>query len=507
MATTTEIPGIHSVSPPQNGTEPPAEPKRPRGRPHKCRQCGENIDPTKQHVCTPEPAAQDAGDEDFWLMLSNFSPEEWNRLTAYLYRVMPRIDRKANGKPINLGAYSTAFTRDDIMQEHGSGVYRIDVTQLEPASSRSHRIAREVFTIINPKYPPIVPAGDWVDDKVNDMWKWGAPPGTQSNAGIAAGYPPGFNMEAVMERTEKGLKMGLEMAKAMTPPPAPVKDDSALITLLTTLIMNKPEPAKVDTTATDALLKFLEKQNDRLADELKELRNKPVAAQGNILTQVKELRPVLTEFVEIFAAKNGGDQPWWAAPLEKLMEGVGEAIPTVVTMMKAGQQQQQNGAREHQWNPQLAAAQTQPQPTAQTQPQPTASAPSTATAAQPDLTDEQKRLQSIYQKWGQFILFISPQMVSDFKTDREGHGGYHFRDWFLEGHGKFKWVDLKREVGAAVLASMIADHPAMKVEMAPEPQRLFFIQEFFTEVGEELDVEEELDGDEKVINIGGNDAA
>ena len=383
MATTTEIPGIHSVPPPVNGAEPAAEVKRPRGRPQKCRQCGENIDPTRQHVCTPPPGTveETSGDRRF---LADALELHSGRVESHHGLPLPghAADRpQGQREAVNLGCYSTAFTRDDIMNEHGSGVYRIDVTQLEAASSRSRRIAREVFTIINPKYPPIVPPGDWVDDKVNDMWKWGAPPGMQSNAGIAAGYPPGFNMEKVLERTEQGLKMGIELAKQMTPPPAPVKDDTLLLTLLTELIKNRPEPQKPDDTATKALLGFLEKQNDRLAAELQELRKNAAAPvpQKGILEQMKELKPVIAEAVELFTAKNGGEQPWWAAPLQTIMEGVGEAIPSVVDMMKNNQgQQRQQQPNPWQQNQGLPAPQAQPQQ----QPQ-AAAAPSHRRSAHP----------------------------------------------------------------------------------------------------------------------------
>jgi hypothetical protein len=496
MATTTEIPTIHSVPPPVNGTEPAAEPKRPRGRPMKCRQCGENIDPTRNHECTPPPAVTEEADEDFWLMLSNFTVEEWNHLTAYLYRVMPRIDRKANGKPINLGCYSTAFTRDDIMSEHGSGVYRIDLTQLEPASSRSRRIAREVFTIINPKYPPIVPPGDWVDDKVNDMWKWGAPAGV-SGVAAASGYPPGFNIKDVYDSA-------FQMAKALTPPPPPAKDDSAMTTLIGKLLdaSLKPAPAPTppDNTATNALIAFLEKQNDRLADDLKELRkvqNAPPPPQKNIIEQVKELRPMLSEFVDMFEAKTG-NQPWWAAPLQTVMEGIGEAIPTVVTMLQNG-----NGhpAPPQQWNPPALAAPAAPTIQAPPTTNGTPGAPPPPAVEQ---TDEQKKMQGIYQRWSGFILFIANQMVSEFKMDHEGHGGYHFRDWFLEGHGLFKWDDLRKEVGPELLSTMIGQHPELSLQMSPKEDRDFFLEEFFTKVGEEPDDEPPSDG---VIVLGGSDAA
>jgi hypothetical protein len=408
---------------------------------------------------------------------------------------MPRIDRKANGKPINLGAYSTAFTRDDIMNEHGSGVYRIDLNQTDPASSRSRRVAREVFTIINPKYPPIVPPGDWVDDKVNDMWKWGAPAGV-SNAGIAAGYPPGFNIENVMERQEKGLKMGLEMAKALTPPPVPAKDDSALITLLTELIKNnKPEPK--DDKAMSLVIELLRADLKEAREEMREMRKNAVAPApaNNILQQVKELRPMITEFAEIFAEKSG-NMPWWQGPLEKLVE----SIPDVIDLVKTGQQQ--HAPTPVQWNPAaIAAPQTQ---TVVPPPPPPPSATAAATAPQPEqpsLTDQQKQMQALFQKWGGFVLFIAPQMIEHFKTEN----GFAFRDWFLRGHGLFKWADMRRELGPEILSSMIAQHPALSVEISPPEARELFFRDFFEPIPDDDDDDD--DEEVPVINIGDDDAA
>lgn len=512
MATTTEILGIHSVPPPVNGSETAAEPKRPRGRPMKCKQCGENIDP-RGHTCTPPPAAAEepTGDEDFWITISNFTPEEWNHLTAYLYRVMPRIDRKANGKPINLGCYSTAFTREDIMQEHGSGVYRIDVTQTEQASSRSRRIAREVFTIINPKYPPIVPPGDWVDDKVNDMWKWGAPPGVQSTGVAGVGYPPGFNIKDVYDSA-------FQMAKQLTPPPPPPKDDAVLTTLLTKLLDASlkpapppPAPLPVDTTATDRLFKMMETQLAETRTELRDLRNKataPPPAQKNLLEQIKEIQPAVLGFMDMMGDRSGKTE-WWNSPMvEKLADGIAESFPLAMEMIKNSSQSNPARPQPNPWTQQpngIPAAQPQAQAAA---PPPQGPPPATAATEpqpdQPELTEQQKLFQAAAQKWGGFILFVSQHMVAEFKKDEEGHGGYYFRDWLLEMHGRLRWADLRREVGPVFLASMIAQHPGLSAEMGPEEARVAFVNDFFTVPGEEPDGQDDQDGDEeKVIDIGG----
>ena len=296
------------------------------------------------------------------------------------------------------------------------------------------------------------------------------------------------------------------MAKQMTPAAPPAKDDSELYKLLGVLI-NRPAPEqpKPDDTATKALLSFLEKQNDRLAAEIKEIRSNPAVAANNPATPNPENGKTLSSvnlFVEVFAEKTGS-QPWWAAPLEKLMEGVGEAIPGVVEMMKSGQQQQQRASAPNAWTPQLPAATPGPQHTQpqQQQPAPVNTQPQAQQPApeQPNLTDEQRAFMEICRKWGMFVVQIAPQMIENFKHP-DGFGGLDFRDWFLEWHGMLSWSNMRREIGPAVLGQMIGDHPQLSLEIFPEEAKNGFCQQFFA-LPEE-DQEEQTPGD-GVIEIKG----
>jgi hypothetical protein len=487
MAEVTEMTSVSPVIPPPNGNEK----KRPRGRPQKCRECGEAINPLVAHVCAPDPEdapdeAQTSGDQDFWMKLASFTTEDWNQHIAYLYRCGPIIDRKSAGKPANLQRYSTAFDREDIMKEHGSGAYRIDLCRLDPASGKSFRVAQERFSIINPKYPPNVPPGDWVDDKANEVWRWGAPASTQGTATIP-GYPPGFDMLKIQEREEKMFNRGLELAKVMAPP---AKDDSAMTGLLTTLInatLNRPEPPKPDDSSNKAFMAFLEKQNDRMAEELKEMRqriNTPAAPPPNLLDQVKDLKPLVSEFAGMFAERTG-KEAWWQGPLEKLME----SVPDVIDLVKTGQNshQYQPGATTQQnFTPQLTSAATA-QPAAAPAPQTNGQPP----AAQPELSDEQKKVKIAFDKWGPHLQYIMPFMVDEFKMDEGGHGGYYFRDWYLSRNSAVRWKELERELGPELMLLYMTQHPFLKEHMAPPERAALFVGEFFTAVGEEKDVMEE----------------
>jgi hypothetical protein len=269
-------------------------------------------------------------------------------------------------------------------------------------------------------------------------------------------------------------------------------------------VTNRPEPQKPDDTATKALLAFLEKQNDRLADELKELRKvqtAPPPPQPTILQQMKELKPVVSEFAEMFAQQTGGNAPWWQGPLEKLME----SVPDVIDLVKTGQQhshQQQPAA----WTPNPGSPNTQVQPVAQIAQPAQATVVTGGAPAAAELTDEQKQaqaMQALFQKWGPFVLYVAPHMVEKFKLDEDGRGGLHFRDWFLRMHGELKWTDMRRELGPETFALMIEQHPQLSLDVSPPDDRMAFVEDFFSD----LEEEDSDRGEDGTIKIGGDDAA
>jgi len=219
MAVSTEIDQIPTLVP------PPEPPKRGRGRPRK------EVPPPEDQ----EEQVQITGNDDFWLKLANFTDDDWSKNIAYLFRCAPQIDRKANGKPANIQAYGSAFTREDIMKEHGSGAYRIDLNRIDPASGKSFRYAQERFTIINPKYPPNVPPGDWVDDKSNEMWRWGI--ASNGTAVSTPGYPPGFSMDKMYDKA-------FEFAKQLNTP-----KDTTMETSLMLKMAELSDPARLLTLA------------------------------------------------------------------------------------------------------------------------------------------------------------------------------------------------------------------------------------------------------------------
>jgi hypothetical protein len=478
MAEVTEMTGVSPVMPPPNGSEPL---KRGRGRPRK--------DTKPPEVTEEEDDAPElvTGNEDFWLRLLNYSLDEWNYLTAYLYRVRPRIDRKSNGKDCNIQAFSVPFTREEIMLEHGSGVYRIDLCALEPAGSKSHRIAREVFSIINYKYPPMVPVGDWVEEKGNAMWKWGGnmPGATAMNGGA---YPPGFNISDMMDKADQ---RALKMVEIMTP-----KENGNLETVLTSMIqMNSPERliALVQAIAPKPdgslalIVELLRADLKESKEEMRLMRERMLNTPPpkNIVEQFLELKPAIAELVPLFGGRAGKTDIW--ADIAK--EGMGQ-LPDLIALgrdmiAKKAPELQPNG---HKPQPGIAAA-----------------APaSTDPPAKPiaEMTEDEKRahIDRLWKSWGGHLLAISSKLVEEFAIQ---DNGYSFRDWYVDLYGKLKWAALKRDIDPGLMANMYLAHDQLKTALSPPLRLLVFMQEFATdfEAEDETPLQEKMAALSKAVGV------
>ena len=158
MAETTVFPGPTSEVPP-----PPAS-KNPPGRPRK-----DGL-PAGSALAPVNPTDAD----DFFLTLTGFTEDQWKYRYVYLYRLYPITDRRAAGNPIWINKYPQPFNREDVLRDHGSGIYKAELLESLPTQA-GKRLAVSIFQILNTDYPPKIPAGEWVDDPKNADWEWCRP--------------------------------------------------------------------------------------------------------------------------------------------------------------------------------------------------------------------------------------------------------------------------------------------------------------------------------------------
>jgi len=471
MAEVTEMTNLNGAPPLINGAEPP---KRPRGRPRKVDK------PVEPEESETDSETQFIGNADIWTTLLNFTPEDWNCHIVYLDRVAPRTDRKANGKPVHIQQYSTGFTREDVMKEHGSGAYQLHLNVIDQASGKSHRIAREIFTIINPKYPPVVPPGDWIEDKANENWKWGTSAVTSTTNGPS--YPPGFNIADMMDKADQ---RAMRMVEIMTP-----KENGNTDAVLARMVeMNSPErlialmqalAPKPDGSLAliiELLRSDLKESRDKISKMEERILNAP--QPKSIIEQFIELKPAIAELIPLFGGKAGKTDPW-ATIAEKALDSLPQAL-------ELGRD--------------FFTKQNQPAP----QPnKPAAIAAAATTTAAPDNTkpidqmsedEKRKYVDALWNKWGGHLLNISSKLVEDFKVQDQG---YSFRDWYVEMYGKLRWADLKRDIAPDLMTSMYFAHQQLRTELAPPERLVAFLNQFYTDFGQEVGVtvEDEIEGDD-----------
>jgi hypothetical protein len=302
------------------------------------------------------------------------------------------------------------------MKDHGSGAYQVMLNQQDPSTGKYSRVAVEKIQIINPKYPPVVPDGDWVEDKANEMWKWGANAVPTSTNGPS--YPPGFNMADMMDKADA---RALKMVEIMTPKAPPPKDDTVLTTLLTKLLdKSLTPPPPPDTSGNDRLLQML--MDDRKADRAKmdrlEERLNTAPPQKNIVEQFMELKPAIAELVPLFGGR-AGKTDWVAEVVKDGMAQLPDLIELGRDMLKRPEPAttQANGNGNGTQKRRIIAP---PTPTTATEP-----------VAKPidKMTEEEKRkhIDHLWSKWGSHLLSISSKLVEEFKVQDQG---YSFRDWY-----------------------------------------------------------------------------
>src|SRR5271157_1144985 len=98
---------------------------------------------------------------------------DWGpRANIYLYRVEPVIDRTRSGDSKYINCYAEPVNEDRIMGDYGSGRYKLILNFRKPGAATGDIIDSDYWDIMNMKYPPKIPVGEWTDDPRNKKWAW-----------------------------------------------------------------------------------------------------------------------------------------------------------------------------------------------------------------------------------------------------------------------------------------------------------------------------------------------
>lgn len=232
-------------------SEPVAtEPKRPPGRPR----------------AGTGPAIPSA--RNFFEKMADIKREDWGtRANLHLYRLEPYTDRLRSGTVVFIMKYAEPIDETRILMDHGSGRYRAMLTFRKPSTEKSDELDRHDFDLLNIKFPPKIPKGEWVDDPRNKKWEWARnfyengdrPPVTPSQT------------DSVVETMRTLNEMRRDMREELTPPPA-AAPPSVLDTIRAVKeILPQPAPA-TDNSVLNTVVTLMTKQIEASQEEVRELR-------------------------------------------------------------------------------------------------------------------------------------------------------------------------------------------------------------------------------------------
>jgi hypothetical protein len=458
--------------------------------------------------------AEAADETDFWELLGSFSGDQWQNLIMYLWRVEPITDRRTGGKPTHIQKYSYFIDIDTVMKEWGSGIYRLDLCQVNPATGGSKRIRQHFFSINNPNYPPNVPLGDWIEESSNSMWKpfkakmvaveaeraGALAPNPQQSGTSASDANALFQtiftaVKGLGHDGDETRGLAGELLRMLTSQQAQMfamSDPKKQMEFVDSLLRQRA-PAAADPMLTflqtelresrQALTKALERM-----DEMKSELLKP----RDVIEDIERIGGAMERFGGMFGYRKGGakadHENGVVGLVDKVVDKVTEQLPAFFSYLESRERNQamannRNAPPPNNWPPPPAAA------PAATPPNPTQTSGPGVTAEQ--VETERRNLEQLGMKFENLLTPAAPFMVDHFTRQLSG---YDLRDWFREAHGAVNWVAMKNEIGPERLTAMVVMHPQLTNIMKPPEEVLEFFKEFFTEPGQEPDEDDDEGG-------------
>jgi len=433
---------------PEAPAPPPAAPStRGRGRPPK----------------KPEEAIL------FFDRLKNFTHGEWENYMAYLYRTAPLTDAKKGGASANyVTKFGQAFDEEVVKHECGSGGYKVLLNHIG-ADGKSKTVEVFFFDILDPKFPPKIPPGAWLDDARNEKWAWAKPSYEQEGktqqqaataglsdmpgaihavAEIIKVLKPGDGATADPFRQLNAISDLLERHKPEIPPPPPaaVAPDPAtqFAAMAAALKSLRPDPPPPDNTSSK-LIELILAQNARL-EERNTLLLEEMVKQRSTSNPTDIIKETLNAARQLRGLASTESENPWVGAVVNLADRLSPALEAFVSSRAApsGPSGQPGGA---------------PPPDAGSGP----SAPA---------SDEKRQA---FMQHRAMMLQISSPMLAHLQN---GQPGGEFAAWFVDGYG-FHFFNQLKGLGKDQIMLVIKSIPEVWNQLQPIDQ-LFsvFIGEF-----------------------------
>ena len=434
----------------QQTPEPAPPPKKGRGRPP-----GRESNPVRTQLT-------------FFQRVDKIELADWGtRAKVKVYRLQPIIDQTRGSEFKFIQIYEEAVDENKIKVDHGSGRYRLYLNVKNAGEQTEKEIDMMEFDILDPRFPPNIPAGHWKDDSRNKKWVWAMPPGTPGGPPAPAPVPTAAeNSATAATQFLEGVKIAGDIRKQVKDemPAAPVEKASGLadtLQLVTTIMAMK---------ADNPMNEVYRDEMRALRDELKEERaenrrlntgrhngngepNEKKFGLREALGELKEFLPAIKEIIPEVAARSGRTS--W-------LDVAREVAPGVIDW----------GGRIA-----LALASRMPPPTPGQQPQAPAQIAAPANGQQPP------RPQAPPQETPAFFRYLAQPAVFEafnryFATFKAGEetGGADFANWIYDGGGA-EPLKQARAVGSAAIMQSLKSSQVWMMFQADEAKLSEFIDQ------------------------------
>lgn len=274
----------------------------------------------------------------FFQTMGRVQKEDWGpRASIYLYRLEPMIDRLRGGDKKYIMMYTEPLTEERIMVDHGSGRYKAVLNIRKAGAERGDEIDSHFFDIMNLKYPPKVPKGEWVDDPRNKKWAWAKEPDVPP-APPASGLAEFTGVFRAASELRKEIREEMKPEQPAQPAQATSVDPWAAAERILNMRSDNPMIA-ILMTRMDTMDKAAEASRLREADLQKELREQmrvqpqaqPTVAPKTLMEQATELAEAAGKLKSIFgaASETGAAGTIVRAARMGTLEFLSEVIPKI----------------------------------------------------------------------------------------------------------------------------------------------------------------------------------
>ena len=500
MATSTVDPpaGPRAVHVPQDQPQrlPPRGPQqetRPVGRPRK--------DGYPAGSAPAPPIAPNGPDDTFWEELDAISKDAWQgNLICYLHRTGPILDLSGGGKAVAIEKITHPFDLAYIVNTHGSGGYRFDISQIPKDGSKQRRIRQSYQTIIDQRYPPKISYGTWIDDARNAEWAWAKPALLEEAQRVAAPAQGQSAMDGVVDALDVVAKIQ-EISGG--------KADPSMNGVVLQMLQNNQEALRAyqDPVKQMSTLKALMemagggKQQDSgmslvveiLRDEVRALRADLQSARAvpqvdPFTSSMGTVRGVL-EMLSGLGVSVGGVAKVAAGSgvaevvgdvVNKVFDKLADATPLIVEGWKHAKDRElqiamqggQPGTPQAQPNRRPWEFDPNAKPVAAAAPQP---APAAAPPSPPPVDQPMAQTpQGLLGKYGTLIRDILPALEDHFKNE----DGSTFRNWFIDRKGHDLWIAFSVDATPELLRDLTQMLPVQRraIYQPPEKVLAFFVE-------------------------------